>query len=156
MQRFTISLDDKLAQQFDDLMREKGYSNRSEAVRDLLREQLDKRHLSAAKGQSCLANVSYVYCTGDGPVTARIASLHHDNHDLVVTKVCTLVDHRDCVEVVVLRGEMGAVVLLADKMVALRGVRHGKIHLVPLQPGGQAHTHSHSHGNKHKHYAPIN
>ena len=156
MQRFTISLDDRLARQFDDLMHEKGYINRSEAVRDLLRDQMDKRHLTAVKGQSCLANVSYVYCTDDGPVIGRIASIHHDHHDLVVTKMCTLVDHRDCMEVVILRGEMGAVVSLADKMVALRGVRHGKIHLVPLQASGDAHSHAHTHGSKHKHYAPIN
>lgn len=150
MQRFTISLDDTLAQQFDELIADKGYENRSEAVRDLIRSRLQNAALHApAQGAKqatvawCVANVSYVYDHHEQTVTARVLKLQHDHHDLVVTSLHTHLDHDHCLETLVLRGPVQAVQTLADQLMALRGVRHGHVHVIPMAPDPRG---GHSHG----------
>lgn len=162
MQRFTISLDDALASQFDRLIADKGYENRSEAVRDLIRSTLGAATLAAdgaaAGGRArtgaaawCVASVSYVYDHHEQTVTARVLDLQHDHHDLVITSLHTHLDHDHCLETVVLRGPVPAVQACAERLVALRGVRHGNIHLVPLAEQGQAHRHGLA---PHRHLTP--
>ena len=131
MQRFTISLDDALAEQFDALIGSAGYVNRSEAVRDLIRNRMDSAHLSAS-ALWCVATISYVYDHHDRKVSDRVQSLQHDHHDLVITSLHTHLDHNHCLETVVLRGRTENVSALAQQLIALRGVRHGNVHLVPL------------------------
>ena len=159
MQRFTISLDEALALQFDALIAAKGYVNRSEAVRDLIRSQMDAMHLQASKSRWCVATISYVYDHHDRTVADRVQSLQHDHHDLVITSQHTLLDHDHCLETVVLRGLTHEVQALAQLLIALRGVRHGSVHVVPLSDGGHKHTHprsgTHSHPASHVHLKPI-
>lgn len=155
MQRFTISLDDHLAMHFDEFIAIKGYVNRSEAVRDLLREQLDRVQLQVVQGQSCVTTVSYVYDDLDQTVSTRILTLHHDHHDMVISNMRTQLAHSDCVETVVLRGEMSAVMKLAEQLIAARGVRHGNIHVVPLMVSQEVHSHSHDPKKKHAHLQAI-
>ena len=156
VQRFTISLDDDLAAQFDALVDGKGYENRSEAVRDLIRTELDQ--LALARGGSgkpakwCVATVSYVFDHTEQLVSARVLDLQHDQHDVVVSSLHTHLDHDNCLETVVLRGRIEAVRACAEKMVALRGVRHGNIHVVPLEQ--EAHGHAHGPSGAHRHYRP--
>lgn len=145
MQRFTISLDEALALQFDALIAAKGYINRSEAVRDLIRSQMDATHLKAAKSRWCVATISYVVDHHDRTVAERVQSLHHDHHDLVITSQHILLDHDHRLETVVLRGLTQEVQALAQLLIALRGVRHGSIHVVPLSDAGHKHTHPHTH-----------
>ena len=149
MQRFTISLDDALAQRFDALIAAKGYCNRSEAVRDLIRTQIDESFVAASMSDWCVASISYVYDHDDTTVAERVLSLQHDHHDLVITSLHTLLGHQDCLETVVLRGPVKAVRLLSQTLIALRGVRHGNIHVVPL--GEDRHCGMHSHGQSHPH-----
>ena len=161
MQRFTISLDDELARQFDAFIAEKGYVNRSEAVRDLIRTRLGNDRLGeSSRGKAaswCAANVSYVYDHHDQMVTTRVLDLQHDHHDLVVTSLHTHLDHDHCLETVVLRGPTPVVLACAEQIVALRGVRHGNVHLVPLEGDGQRHRHADSAtGAPHRHMKPIN
>lgn len=149
MQRFTISLDDTLAFQFDDLIAAKGYVNRSEAVRDLIRTQLGDAHLEVSKSPWCAATISYIHDHHDRTLSERLQSLQHDHHDLVVSSLRTHLDHADCLETVVLRGQTKAVRAFSQTLVALRGVRHGDIHMIALNDGG--HTHSHEPGSQHSH-----
>ncbi|MGA0569820.1 nickel-responsive transcriptional regulator NikR [Variovorax sp. VNK109] len=167
MQRFTISLDDTLAAQFDELIAQRGYGNRSEAVRDLIREKLGTASLDSKKAKWCVASVSYVYDHHEHTVTGRVLGLQHDHHDLVITSLHTHLDHDHCLETVVLRGPSAAVTACAQQLIALRGVRHGNIHIVPLahEPHAHSHPHGHSHGasksamgpmgDRHTHYKPI-
>jgi CopG family transcriptional regulator, nickel-responsive regulator len=148
MQRFTISLDDALAQQFDDLIAAKGYVNRSEAVRDLIRSQFGELTLSTAQAPWCVASVSYVYDHHEHTVTDRVMGMQHDHHDLFITSQHTHLDHSHCLETAVLRGPTEAVRTCAEQLVALRGVRHGNIHIVPLHEE-EAHGHQHGHGSSH-------
>jgi CopG family nickel-responsive transcriptional regulator len=156
MQRFTISLDDALAAQFDALIAQRGYSNRSEAVRDLIREQMDRQQLQSEQAAQCVANVSYVYDHHEQPVTARVLDLQHEHHDLVITSLHTHLDHDHCLETVVLRGPTAAVRQTAEQLIALRGVRHGNIHLVPLDASGAGHSHAHAPKARHAHFKPLN
>ena len=161
MQRFTISLDDELARQFDQLIADKGYVNRSEAVRDLIRSRLGSatlgHELRGKVARWCVANVSYVYDHHEQTVTSRVLALQHDHHDLVITSLHTHLDHDNCLETVVLRGPSQAVRACAEQLVALRGVRHGNVHLVPLDAADEnAHRHAHGAAAAHSHFKPIN
>lgn len=180
MQRLTFSLDDELARQFDDFITARGYVNRSEAVRDLIRARIGSVTLEAAHDHGhghdhphghgedhdhghhhphadwCIANVSYVYDHREPTVTTRVLDLHHDHHDLVVSSVRSYLDHDNCLETAVLRGATDAVRACADQLVALRGVRHGNIHMVPLGASGQPHQHPHGGPAPHVHLKPIN
>ena len=156
MQRFTISLDEALAVQFDALIAAKGYINRSEAVRDLIRTQLDVAHLQASQSSWCVATLNYVYDHHDKTVTERVLSLQHDHHDLVITSLHTHLDHDHCLETVVLRGPTSAIHAFSQTLIALRGVRHGNIHLVPLDQGGHKHEHAHALAHQQAHEHPEN
>lgn len=159
MQRFTISLDDELARQFDEFIAQRGYINRSEAVRDLIRSRLGgdvpEARSPAAKAQWCVANLSYIYDHHDQTVTMRVLDLQHQHHDLVVTSMRTHLDHDNCLETVVLRGTVRQVRTLADQFIALKGVRHGQVHLVLLDTDHKPHRHDHG-GNPHTHLSPVN
>lgn len=144
MERFTISLDEKPAGEFDRLIRERGYLNRSEAVRDLLRGKLDSLRLQEQQAPFCFASLSYVYNHHERDLAERLTGLQHDQHDLVVVSTHVHLDHENCLETVILRGKTEVVSRFADALIAERGVRHGQINLVPVDvDAGHGHTHSH-------------
>ncbi len=155
MQRFTISLDDQLARQFDAFIIKHGYSNRSEAVRDLIRGQLGSVTLEKNQAKWCVASISYVYDHHDRTACERVTQLQHQHHDLVVTSSHVHLDHSHCLETVVLRGAARSVQEFAQQLVALRGVRHGNVHLVPLLEEPSSHRHSGQSPSTHKHLRPL-
>lgn len=153
MQRFTISLDEELAQAFDHTIAQHGYINRSEAVRDLIRARLDSEVIATEAAPWSAATVSYVYDHHDHTVTSRLLALQHADHDLVVSSLHTHLDHANCLETVVLRGPSAAVRSCADRLTALRGVRHGSAQVIPL---AMAHEHQHPHAAApHTHLKPL-
>jgi CopG family nickel-responsive transcriptional regulator len=144
MERFTISLDEKLASEFDHLIRERGYLNRSEAVRDMLRGKLDALRLQEEQAPFCVASLSYVYNHHERDLAERLTELQHDHHDLVVAVTHVHLDHDNCLETVLLRGATEVVRRFADALIAERGVRHGQVNLVPVDvEAGHGHVHSH-------------
>lgn len=151
MERFTISIDDELAQEFDSWIAAKGYLNRSEAVRDLVREKLGADSLDAGRAKWCIATLTYVYDRSEPTVAARVTQWQHDHHDLVVTSHSAPLDHRDCLETVVARGKVSNLEACARQLIATRGVRHGNLHLVPLR-STHAHTHDGTASDHHSHH----
>lgn len=147
MERFTISLDEKLAQEFDDYIARRGYGNRSEAVRDLLRAHLEQERVSAWRSAHCVANLSYVYNHHERELSERLTSLQHDHHDLTVASMHAHLDHEHCIESVILRGPTGAVQRFADALTAERGVRHGQLNLITVDIEATPHHH-------HGHFKP--
>ncbi len=146
MERFTISLDEKLASEFDKLIRERGYLNRSEAVRDMLRGKLDTLRLEEKQAPFCVASLSYVFNHHERDLAERLTEIQHDHHDLVVASTHVHLDHDNCLETVMLRGKTDVVRRFADALIAERGVRHGQINLVPVdEDAGHGHGHVHSH-----------
>jgi CopG family transcriptional regulator, nickel-responsive regulator len=156
MQRFTISLDDALATKFDELIANKGYDNRSEAVRDLIRHRIDDNHLQTSQAAWCVATLNYVYDHHDTTVLERVMALQHAHHDLIVTSLHIHLDHAHCLETVVLRGATKAVTAFSEALIALRGVRHGSMQLVPLAQNPEPHKHgAGGTGQAHRHFNPL-
>lgn len=131
MERFTISLDTPLAEAFDRLIRTKGYLNRSEAVRDLLRQQLGEHQLQHDAAPYCIAALSYIYNHHERELAERLTALQHRQHDLTLSTMHAHLDHDNCMETVFLRGPTPAVREFANALLAERGVRHGMLNLVP-------------------------
>lgn len=160
MERITISLDADLAAEFDRLIAERGYQNRSEAVRDLLRAHLENARQQRGEATHCVANLSYVYNHHERDLAERLTALQHGQHDLTVATLHAHLDHENCLESVVLRGPTAAVRHFADAMIAERGVRHGQLNLIDVEiDAGRAHGHGyrpagHGHGHGHVHLKP--
>jgi CopG family nickel-responsive transcriptional regulator len=132
MQRLTISIDDELAEAFAELMRRRGYANRSEAFRDLVRRELGETSLASNGAGQCIAVLSYIYDHHERQLAARLTDLQHDQHDLTVATIHSHLSHEDCIEATILRGPTQQVETFASSVVAQTGVRHGNIHLVPV------------------------
>ncbi|MGE5384521.1 MAG: nickel-responsive transcriptional regulator NikR [Betaproteobacteria bacterium] len=153
MERFTISIDESLAQDFDLLITNRGYSNRSEAVRDLIRNAIENDRQREAPSGHCVANLSYVYDHHERELAERLTGLQHDHHDLTVAAMHSHLDHENCLESVILRGPMADVRQFADALMAERGVRHGALNIIALEA---EHHHAHDeHGEEHIHFRPA-
>ena len=142
MERLTISIDKALAEEFDRLIAERGYKNRSEALRDLVRAHLETARASREADGHCVANLSYVYNHHQRELAERLTALQHSQHDLTVATMHAHLDHDNCLESVILRGSTSAVRAFANAMSAENGVRHGQLNLIAVDvSGGQSHQH---------------
>ena len=153
MDRFTVSLEAELLQQFDDYIRRRGYKKRSEAVRDILREKLEAERLAEERGGHCIACLSYIYNHHERQLARRLTQASHDHHDLTLSTVHVHLDHENCMEVAILRGPTAEVGHFADSIIGETGVRHGKLNAVPVEVshGAHAHAHAHAHAPAHDH-----
>lgn len=145
MRRLTISIDDDLADTFDQLMKDKGYRSRSEAFRDLLRGELGRDSLDQGSARHCVAALSYVFNHHERQLAGRLTSLQHAHHDVIVSSMHAHLDHDNCIETLILRGHTAAVVQFAESVIAEKGVRHGKLNVVPVDAGANGHSHRHVH-----------
>lgn len=153
MERFTISLEDTLANEFDEYIKQQGYSNRSEAMRDLIRQKLESERLKSTEDGYCMAALSYVYNHHESELATRVTSAHHKHHDLTLSTMHVHLDHDNCLEMVVLKGLTKDVESFAKSVIAVRGVRHGNLHLVPIEMHESEHMHGESE-HKHVHLRP--
>lgn len=155
MQRITISLDETLGQALDGMSRERGYGSRSEAVRDLVRDGLERWRTEQPEGSHCVANLSYVVDRRVRGLPQRIADMQHADHDLVASAMTVRLDHFHSLETVVLKGTTQAVRDFADRIRAERGVRLGSVNMLGVQPTD---THSDAddhHHDGHRHLSPL-
>jgi CopG family transcriptional regulator, nickel-responsive regulator len=153
VERITISLDEDLAREFDQLIAQRGYQNRSEAMRDLLRAHLEEARQSRDEAAHCVANLSYVYNHHERDLAERLTGLQHGHHDLTVATLHAHLDHDNCLESVILKGPVAAVRTFAQALSAERGVRHGLLNLVTVDvdPGTAKHLKQHGHSHPHPH-----
>src|SRR5882672_8946682 len=141
MERFTISLSETLAQQFDELIHRKGYENRSEAVRDLVRAELENFRLQKQEAPYCVAALSYVYNHHARDLAERLTNLQHEHHQIVLSAMHVHLDHDNCLETVILRGATAEVSKFANQLMAEREVRHGRLNVVPVEMDDHRHSH---------------
>ena len=151
MQRTTITLDDDLVATLDEFMLERRYANRSEAMRDLVRSGLEQATLNASAQASCLGAVVYVYDHEARDLPSRLAHAAHDHHDLAIATMHVHLNRDNCMEVILLRGPVGRVRCFADQLIAERGVRYGKLVLVPETEPAEAHRRRESRAGPHQH-----
>jgi len=151
MERITMTIDEALARDFDNLIAKRGYGSRSEAMRDLLRREIEGDRVEHDARGHCIASFSYVYDHHVRDLAERLTAAQHEHHDLVVATMHVHLDHEHCLEVEVLKGATKAVRSFADRIGAERGVRHTAINLVTVEPSdghAAAGTHHH-HGHQH-------
>jgi len=142
MERITISLDADLAAEFDRLIAERGYRNRSEAMRDVLRAHIEQARQQRGEATHCVASLSYVYNHHERDLAERLTALQHGRHDLTVATLHAHLDHENCLESVILRGPTAAVRDFSDALIAERGVRHGQLNLIDVElDSGRGHHH---------------
>lgn len=145
MERFTISLNDSLAADFDGWIQSRRYSNRSEAVRDLIRKAITTETPLHNQAEHSIATLSFVYNHHERNLAERLTSLQHDAHDLVISSTHVHLDHDNCPESLFLRGTTADILTFADLVTAESGVRHSVINLIPVQLSGHHHDHHHVH-----------
>ncbi len=135
LERIGVSLEDELLARFDELIAEKGYVNRSEAIRDLIRDALVQRSWSASDGgrEERVAVVTLVYDHDSSSLAQKLAHIQHENHKAVVSALHVHMDPHNCLEVLVLRGRARDVVAMGEGLVSTKGVKYGKV--VPATTG---------------------
>jgi len=155
MERITMSIEEGLAREFDELIAARGYTSRSEAMRDLLRREVEARRVTTDPKSHCVASLSYVYNHHERDLAERLTKAQHEHHDLVVATMHVHLDHEHCLETVVLKGSTAAVGSFAGHTQAERGVRHGQINLITVQTGDAHHAPGYHHRHQgHQHLIP--
>jgi len=125
LKRFSVSLEDKLLAIFDEHIMARSYSNRSEAIRDLIRKAFIKEEWEADK--QVMGVISLVYDHHQHKLQEKVTLLQHDYHHHIVSTTHVHMDHDNCLEVIIVRGKAREVQDLADKLAALRGVRDANL-----------------------------
>ncbi|CAK7065109.1 MAG: Nickel-responsive regulator [Desulfovibrio sp.] len=132
--RFGVSMEAGLLNEFDGFCRARGYDTRSEALRDLIRDAL-VAELAAQEDALVAGTLTLVYDHHKSDLTQRLTEAQHDSHDLIIATLHVHLDHYNCLEVLALRGENKAVKTFADKVLAVKGVKHGKFVLTGTGSG---------------------
>jgi CopG family transcriptional regulator, nickel-responsive regulator len=122
--RFSISLDERLLHDFDRLIKRKGYTNRSEAIRDLIRDNLVREQWEMGTAE-VVGTITLVYSHETRELTDKLTDLQHHYYDYVVSTLHVHLDAHHCLEVMVVRGKAAEIKKIADRLIGTRGVKHG-------------------------------
>ena len=126
LSRIGIALDSGLLGRFDRYIRERGYTNRSEAFRDLIRDRLVAEQ-TANPGSTVVGTVTLIYDHHAHGITEKLTEAQHAHHDLVVSTCHAHLDLDSCLEVLIVHGESARVEKFADRIIGLKGVQHGRL-----------------------------
>lgn len=144
LSRFSISVEEELLNRFDDLINQQNYANRSEAFRDLMRDALIKSQLeNEAETGEAIGSLTLVYDHHARELNDKMNDLQHQHYSLVVSVTHVHISHDDCLEVIVLRGEVQEIKSLAHSILSLKGVKHGQLFIT--LPSKQLLNEAHSH-----------
>ena len=124
--RFGVSLDSDLLKKFDDIIKSKGYKNRSEAIRDLIREELVSKEWGD-KNKETVGVFSLVYDHHQNELSHVLNNIQHDSLDIVRSSTHVHIDHHNCLEVIILKGKSSEIKKLTDELASTRGIKHGKL-----------------------------
>jgi len=122
--RFGVSLDGTLLKRFDRLIERKGYGNRSEAIRDLIRETLVREQWEVGTDEA-VGTITLVYDHETRDLADRLTDLQHAHYETIVSTLHVHLDAHNCLEVLVLRGKAAGLKAIADRLIGTRGVKHG-------------------------------
>lgn len=124
LERFGVSMEDDLLARFDALIRERGYASRSEAIRDLVRQELIREEWKDPEAD-VVGTVTVVYEHHEHELANTLAELQHQYYGSIVCSTHIHLDPHNCLEVVVLRGPAGRIRTIANVLASTRGVKHG-------------------------------
>jgi CopG family transcriptional regulator, nickel-responsive regulator len=125
LSRTGVSLDESLLKEFDRLLRKRGYNNRSEALRDLIREALLSDAVDSNK--PVLGTLTLVYDHHLPNVSHKLTDIQHDAHGMILASTHVHLDHQYSFEAILLRGPSKEIREISDQMLSMRGVKHGKL-----------------------------
>ena len=123
--RTGVSLEQELLRQFDESIRERGYQNRSEAIRDLIRDHLVSRE--ADKNKVVAGTLTIVYDHHRPNLTEKLVEVQHHAGSQVLAATHVHLDHHNCLEVVIMKGRSGSIRAVANAILSLQGVKHGQL-----------------------------
>jgi len=132
IERVGVSLDKKLLAGFDKLITKQGYRNRSEAIRDLIRQQLDSEKIKNPKSKA-VAAVCLVYNHHATKLMEKLTSLQHSHLLQTICNMHIHLDSHDCMEIVVLKGRVGEINKVAEEIISQKGVKLGRINLIAAE-----------------------
>jgi len=132
--RFGMSIEDTLLEKFDGLIRRQGYQNRSEAIRDLIRDRLVSEQWEAGTEETA-GTITIVYSHDTRELTDTLTDIQHRHHAAVVSTMHIHLDGHNCLEVLVVRGRAGQIRGIADRLIGTKGVKHGKLTLTTTGRG---------------------
>ena len=136
MHRITITIDDDLMTELDRMIMERGYQNRSEAIRDFARAGMQQAAQDAGKEDGgCVAALVYVDDHAARDLSSRLVNNFHDHHDLSLATLHVHLDDDNCMEITALKGTTSDVKHLAEHVIAERGVRYGRVVMIPTEAG---------------------
>ena len=136
--RFGVSLEKELLIDFDKDLKERGYQNRSEAIRDLIRERLVEKEWeleSKEDDHKKMAVLTIVYDHHQSDLTKTLTDIQHESHGVVYSTLHIHLDLDNCLEIMVLKGSAEIIKKLGEKLISTRGVRHGKMILTTTGKG---------------------
>ena len=122
--RFGISIEEELIEKFDQLIEEKGYSNRSEAIRDMIRERLVERKWQGGS-EEVVGVITLSFSHDTREITDVLNDIQHKHFKTVISTTHVHLDEHSCVEVILVRDKARNVKKIADRLISIRGVRHG-------------------------------
>ncbi|HVO99728.1 MAG TPA: nickel-responsive transcriptional regulator NikR [Bryobacteraceae bacterium] len=126
LSRIGVAIDSELLVRFDQHIHDRGYTNRSEAFRDLIREALIEQ--AAEKPDSIVVGtLTLVYDHHVRQLSDRLTAMQHDHFHLVLSTLHVHLDHHNCLEVLILKGKAAAVQKMADALISTKGVMHGRL-----------------------------
>lgn len=129
IERIGVSLDSDLLADFDKLIGQQGYQSRSEAIRDLVRQQLSQERLSDPETQA-VAAVCLVYDHHATKLTEKLVALQHSHLLQAISSMHVHLDKHDCLEIIVLRGQVGEINRVGEQILSMKGVKLGRVNLV--------------------------
>ena len=149
LSRIGIALDSDLLKRFDAFIARLGYTNRSEAFRDLIRDRLVGEQ-TARPGAAVAGTITLIYDHHAHGVSEKLTELQHAHHHLVVSTSHAHLDHDCCLEVLIVQGKAAEIDVFAGRLIGLKGVQHGRLVMTLAQPAsnvhganGRSHTHRH-------------
>jgi CopG family nickel-responsive transcriptional regulator len=124
--RFGVSMDSGLLKQFDKYIAEKGYANRSEAIRDLIRNNLVEKEWEVGTRET-VGTITIVYNHHKRELTDTLTNIQHEYHASMISTMHVHLDAHNCLEVLVVKGKSGEIKIIADRLIGTKGVMHGKL-----------------------------
>ena len=123
--RFGVSISEELLERFDDMISDRGYDNRSEAIRDMIRDRLVEREWE--EDDEVMGVVTLLYDHHKRNLSDKLTHRQHHFHDLIVSTTHLHVDEDNCLELIAVQGKGKEVKEVADKLISTKGVIHGKL-----------------------------
>lgn len=131
--RFGVSVDDDLLKKFDEIIKNKKYENRSEAIRDLIRNLIVEEEWAKKNfNNDSIGTINLVYDHHKRELLNKLNHIQHDYNKYIVSDTHVHLDHNNCLDVIIVRGKTGKLKEIADKLISLKGIKFGKLSIATI------------------------